>query len=195
MPPYGRRRKRRPRPAGSGLRQRSPRKTGVRPASGCRGLRPALADGTRDRPAYADLATQYRRRRSVGTGQRRRGSRWWIVVVNCAVLVAAAIGAGTALALRHNSGGSSETPTTAVVEGRAPTTAFGSVNALNNQSASVPAGWTTETGPCPRTHSAGFPPAAAGGARGRVPRAISVSSLRRCRSGLPMARSGSSPGP
>jgi tRNA A-37 threonylcarbamoyl transferase component Bud32 len=94
---------------------------------------------------YADLATQYPPAPVGGTGQRRRGSRWWIIVVICAVLVAAAIGAGTALALRHNNNGSSGTGTSAVVQGRAPTTDFGSVNALNNQSASVPAGWTTET--------------------------------------------------
>jgi hypothetical protein len=94
---------------------------------------------------YADLAAQYPPAPVGGTGQRRRGSRWWIVVVICAVLVAAAIGAGTALALRHNNSGSSGTGTTAVVQGRAPTTDFGSVNALNNQSTSVPAGWTTET--------------------------------------------------
>jgi hypothetical protein len=91
---------------------------------------------------YADLAAQYPPAPAAGTGQRRRGSRWWIVAVLCAVLVAAAIGAGTALALRHNNSG---TGTTAVVQGRAPTTDFGSVNALNNQSTSVPAGWTTET--------------------------------------------------
>ncbi len=66
-------------------------------------------------------------------------------MVICAVLVAAAIGAGTALALRHNNGGTTGTGTTAVDQGRAPATDFGSVNALNNQSTSVPAGWTTET--------------------------------------------------
>jgi hypothetical protein len=60
------------------------------------------------------------------------------------VLVAAAIGAGTALALRHNNGGTRGTGT-AAVQGRAPTTDFRSVNALNNQSTRVPAGWTTET--------------------------------------------------
>jgi tRNA A-37 threonylcarbamoyl transferase component Bud32 len=94
---------------------------------------------------YADLAEQYPPAPAGGTGQRRRGSRWWIVVVICAVLVAAAIGAGTALALRHNNSGTTGTGTTAVVQGRAPTTSFGSVNALNSQSTSVPAGWTTET--------------------------------------------------
>jgi hypothetical protein len=64
-------------------------------------------------------------------------------VVICAVLVAAAIGAGTALALRHNNGGSSGAGTTAVVQGHSPATPFGSVNALDNPSAVVPAGWTT----------------------------------------------------
>jgi hypothetical protein len=92
---------------------------------------------------YADLAAQYPPAPVGGARRRRRGSRWWIVVAICAVLVAAAIGAGAALALRHNN--TSGTGTTAAVQGRAPTTDFGSVNALNNQSAGVPAGWTTET--------------------------------------------------
>ena len=94
---------------------------------------------------HADLAAQYPPAPIGATGQRRRGSRRWIIVVICAVLVAAAIGAGTALALRHNNSDTSGTGTTAVVQGRAPTTDFGSVNALNNQSARAQAGWTTET--------------------------------------------------
>ena len=43
-------------------------------------------------------------------------------MVICAVLVAAAIGAGTALAMRHNNSGTIGTGTTAVVQGRAPAT-------------------------------------------------------------------------
>ena len=53
---------------------------------------------------YADLAAQYPPAPVGGSGQRRRGSRRWIILAICAVLVAAAIGAGTALALRHNNG-------------------------------------------------------------------------------------------
>ena len=60
------------------------------------------------------------------------------------MLVAAAIGAGTALALRHNNGASGA-GTTAVVQGAATKTAFGSVNALNGRSTAVPTGWTAET--------------------------------------------------
>jgi hypothetical protein len=66
---------------------------------------------------YADLAAQYPPAPVRATGRRRRGSRWWIVAVICAVLVAAAIGAGTALALRHNNGETSGIGTTTVVQG------------------------------------------------------------------------------
>jgi tRNA A-37 threonylcarbamoyl transferase component Bud32 len=93
---------------------------------------------------YADLATQYPPAPAGGAGQRRRGSRRWIILVICAVLVAAAIGAGTALALRHTNGGTSA-GTTSVVQGTGPTTKFGSVNALNARSTALPAGWTAET--------------------------------------------------
>ena len=67
-------------------------------------------------------------------------------MVICAVLVAAAIGAGAALAL-HHSNGASGPGTTAVVQGSSPKTPFGSVNALNQRSTSVPAGWQPETVP------------------------------------------------
>ncbi len=60
----------------------------------------------------------------------------------CGVLVAAAIGAGAALALHHGNGAK----TTAAVQG-SPKTPFGSVNALNQRSTSVPAGWQAETVP------------------------------------------------
>ena len=63
-------------------------------------------------------------------------------MVICAVLVAAAIGAGAALALHHGNGAK----TTATVQG-SPKTPFGSVNALNQRSTSVPAGWQAETVP------------------------------------------------
>jgi eukaryotic-like serine/threonine-protein kinase len=94
---------------------------------------------------YADLAAQYPPAPAGGSGQRRTGSRRWIVLLICAVLVAAAIGAGAALALHHNNGsGSTGTGTTTVIKGD-PQTRFQSVNALNNPSATVPAGWVSET--------------------------------------------------
>ena len=93
---------------------------------------------------YPDLATQYPPAPVDGSGQRRRGSRRWIILAICAVLVAAAIGAGTALALHHNNGAGGA-GTTAVVQGAAPKTQFGSVNALNGPSTTVPTGWTAET--------------------------------------------------
>jgi len=92
---------------------------------------------------YTDLAAQYPPAPVGGSG-RRRGSRFWIIVAICAVLVAAAIGAGTALALQGGNGSASG-PGTTVVKAQPPVTAFGSVNALNNPSTVVPAGWTTET--------------------------------------------------
>src|SRR6202011_744176 len=55
-----------------------------------------------------------------------------IVLVLCAAVLAAAIGAGIAFALQHH-GASSET-----------NTSFKSVNALNNPSGVLPAGWTPE---------------------------------------------------
>jgi len=105
---------------------------------------------------YADLAAQYPPAPVASAGQRRRGSRWWIVVVICAVLVAAAIGAGAALALHHGNGGAGAPGTTAVVQG-GPKTPFGSVNALNERSISVPADWQPKTVPASQYNTtAGF---------------------------------------
>jgi hypothetical protein len=105
---------------------------------------------------YADLAAQYPPAPVGGSGQRPRRSRRWIILAICAVLVAAAIGAGTALALRH-SNGASGAGTTAVVQGTSPKTAFGSVNALNGRSTTVPTGWTAETvTPSEHSTTAGF---------------------------------------
>jgi hypothetical protein len=69
------------------------------------------------------------------------------------VLVAAAIGAGAALALSHVNGG---TGATDAFQGSTKTP-FGSVNALNARSTALPAGWTAETVP-PSAHdtTAGF---------------------------------------
>jgi hypothetical protein len=95
---------------------------------------------------YPDLAAQYPPAPAAGARQRRRGSRWWIIVAICAVLVAAAIGVGAALALHHSNGGGGGAGTTAAIQG-SPKTPFGSVNALNQRSASVPAGWQAESVP------------------------------------------------
>jgi hypothetical protein len=104
------------------------------------------ADGQYAGPSkqYVDLATQYPPAPAGGSGRRPRGSRRWIILAICAVLVAAAIGAGTALALRHNNG-TSGAGTTAVIQGATPKTEFGSVNALNGRLTTVPTGWTAET--------------------------------------------------
>jgi hypothetical protein len=61
-----------------------------------------------------------------------------IALIVAALVVAAAAGAGAAYALRHSGGGATTVPPSA-------STAFGSVNALNHPSATVPSGWTPET--------------------------------------------------
>jgi hypothetical protein len=105
---------------------------------------------------HPDLARQY----APGTGGRgQRGGRRGrtIALIIIAILVAAAIGAGAALALRHHNSsgsGSSAGNTGNVVTTK---TAFGSVNALNNPSSTVPAGWTVEkVQPSDANTTAGF---------------------------------------
>jgi eukaryotic-like serine/threonine-protein kinase len=84
---------------------------------------------------YQDLAQEY----PPGTTGRPRRSRRGrtIALIAAAVVIAAAAGGGAAFALRGHGGGTTVPPS--------PTTAFGSVNALNNPSATVPSGWTPET--------------------------------------------------
>jgi eukaryotic-like serine/threonine-protein kinase len=103
--------------------------------------------------SYPDLAGQYTPgtvggRAGRGRGARGRGARGreagrriaWLVV---AVLVAAAIGIGAALALnRHPTDQVVNTGSTGVAD---TTTQFKSVNSLNNPSAVLPAGWSTQT--------------------------------------------------
>ena len=129
-------------PAEGSVAQYSPASSGGAVTSGAAASAPAGQYAGPSKP-YPDLAAQYPPA-PVGDGQRRRGSRRWIILAICAVLVAAAIGAGTALALRHNNDASGA-GTTAVVQGAAVKTAFGSVNALNGRSTAVPTGWTAET--------------------------------------------------
>jgi hypothetical protein len=71
-----------------------------------------------------------------GRAQRRRGPWRPIALVLFAAVLAAAIGAGIAFALQRHGGGSGTKAD--------PTPTFGSVNALNNPSDVVPAGWTPE---------------------------------------------------
>ena len=105
--------------------------------------------------SYPDLARQY----TPGTGGRaQRGGRRGrtIALIIIAVLVAAAIGAGAALLLRHHhSGGSGALSNTGNVA--AAKTPFGSVNALNSPSSTIPAGWAVEkVQPSDANTTAGF---------------------------------------
>jgi hypothetical protein len=84
-----------------------------------------------------DLARQY----APGTGGRPQRSRRGrtIALVAAAVVIAAAAGGGAAYALGHGGGSTANTVPPS------PTTAFGSVNALNSPSTALPSGWTAET--------------------------------------------------
>ena len=93
---------------------------------------------------YPDLALQY----SPGTAGRsrrpaRRGRRGrTIALISAAVVVAAGVGAGVALALNGNSSGSPPPP---AASNSASANLPGSVQALDDPSNSIPAGWTQET--------------------------------------------------
>ena len=106
--------------------------------------------------SYPDLARQYAPG-TVGHSQRSRRRGRTVALIIIAVLVAAAIGAGAALALRHHnsSGGSGNTASnTANVATKTP---FVSVNALNNPSSTIPAGWAVEkVQPSDANTTAGF---------------------------------------
>jgi hypothetical protein len=90
---------------------------------------------------YPDLAQEY----APGTGGRpqrsRRGRK--IALIAGAVVIAAAAGGGAALALRHP--GATASGTTANTVKPSPKTPFGSVNALNTLSTTLPSGWTADT--------------------------------------------------
>ena len=113
--------------------------------------------------SYPDLAQQYAPG-TVGHPQRSRRRGRTIALIIIAVLVAAAIGAGAALALRHHnrssssssssSGSGGPTRNTANVAAKTP---FGSINALNNPSSTIPAGWAVEkVQPSDANTTAGF---------------------------------------
>jgi len=84
---------------------------------------------------HEDLAQQYPPSTSGRPRRSRRGRM--ILLIAAAVVIAAAAGGGAAFALRSHGGGTTVPPS--------PTTAFGSVNALNNPSTALPSGWTPET--------------------------------------------------
>jgi hypothetical protein len=90
---------------------------------------------------YPDLAQEY----APGTGGRPQRSRRRrkIALIAGAVVIAAAAGGGAALALRHP--GATASGTTANTVKPSPKTPFGSVNALNTLSTTLPSGWTADT--------------------------------------------------
>jgi eukaryotic-like serine/threonine-protein kinase len=100
--------------------------------------------------SYPDLAGQYPPGTGGGRTGRGRGQGRRILWLVVAVIVAAAIGVGTALALNKNDPGT----TNAGKAGSSPvtvpsvadtTTGFKSVDALNNPSTALPAGWSMVT--------------------------------------------------
>ncbi|HEY1627868.1 MAG TPA: serine/threonine-protein kinase, partial [Streptosporangiaceae bacterium] len=101
---------------------------------------------------YPDLAGRYAPGTSGGRAGRGRGQGRRILWLVVAVIVAAAIGVGTALALNNhpgsgNAGGAGSTgfSPTAVPSVADTVTGFKSVDALNNPSTALPAGWTMQT--------------------------------------------------
>ena len=98
---------------------------------------------------HSDLSMRYTPGTGGGRAQRRRGPWRPIALVLFAAVLAAAIGAGIAFALQHHGGGSGTKAD--------PTPTFGSVNALNNPSDVLPAGWTPERVTASEAHAtAGF---------------------------------------
>jgi hypothetical protein len=98
---------------------------------------------------YADLAGRYAPGTIGGRGGRGRGQGRRILWLVVAVIVAAAIGVGTALALNNHSGSGNASNAgfspTAVPSVADTVTGFKSVDALNNPSTALPAGWTMQT--------------------------------------------------
>jgi chemotaxis protein histidine kinase CheA len=98
---------------------------------------------------YPDLAGQYPPGTSGGRAGRGRGQGRRILWLVVAVIVAAAIGVGTALALNNHPGngsaGSGGFSPTAVPSVADTLTGLKSVDALNNPSTALPAGWTMQT--------------------------------------------------
>jgi hypothetical protein len=101
--------------------------------------------------ASPDLSRQYTPGSGGGAGRRRRpkgGKGRQLTWLVAGVVAAAAIGVGTALALNHSPGpGSTARPgsSTAIPSIEDTPTGFQSIDALNNPSTALPAGWTTKT--------------------------------------------------
>jgi serine/threonine protein kinase len=98
---------------------------------------------------YPDLARQYAPGSGGGRAGRGRGQGRRFLWLALAVIVAAAIGVGAALALNNNNGGTGAA-NAGHSSGAVPSIAntpgdFQSVDALNNPSAALPAGWSTQT--------------------------------------------------
>ncbi|MFZ2045736.1 MAG: hypothetical protein WAV12_17220, partial [Trebonia sp.] len=89
---------------------------------------------------YPDLAQEYAPG-TVGRPQRSRRGRKIALIAGAIVIVAAA-GSGAALALRHPGAAASGTTENTVKP--SPKTPFGSVNALNTLSTTLPSGWTAD---------------------------------------------------
>jgi hypothetical protein len=89
---------------------------------------------------YPDLAQEYAPG-TVGRAQRSRRGRKTALIAG-AIVIAAAAGGGAALALRHP--GAAASGTTANTVKPSPKTPFGSVNALNTLSTTLPSGWTAD---------------------------------------------------
>jgi len=107
---------------------------------------------------YPDLSRQYTPGSGGGRGGRSRGLVPRIIWLLVAVIAAAAIGVGAALALNDHggTGGAANTGSAVAVPSVADTpTGFMSVDALNNPSTALPAaGWSTQTVTAADAHSA-----------------------------------------
>jgi len=100
---------------------------------------------------YPDLAQEYAPGTSGRPQRSRRGRK--IALIAGAVVIAAAAGGGAALALSHS--GTTGSGATANTVKPSPKTPFGSVNALNTLSTTLPSGWTTDAVRPSDTHTAG----------------------------------------
>ena len=108
---------------------------------------------------YPDLVRQYTPGTGGGRAGRGRGQGRRILWLVVAVIVAAAIGVGTALALNNNGGTGAANAGNTGSAGAVPSVAdtpgdFKSVDALNDPSTVLPAGWSTQTVTAAAAHSA-----------------------------------------
>jgi hypothetical protein len=103
---------------------------------------------------YPDLGRLYTPGKGGGRAGRGRGQGRRILWLVVAVIVAAAIGVGTALALNNNDNAANTSSAGAVPSVADTPTGFKSVDALNNPSTALPAGWSTQTVTAADAHSA-----------------------------------------